>query len=257
MHTFAGAVLTAKAGATHIFSVGQAGYIIKSASGQLLAVDLYLSECVERLEGHEGFKRLLPKILTPFELELDVLITTHPHWDHFDVDTVPELMSNPTTQLFASVDCQKDVLRLGMKEDRVHYVRPGDDFTAGDFRLHFVNCDHGTGAPDAVGVVICVDGKRIYMAGDTCLRLDRVEEYLQFGPIDVLIAPINGAYGNLCEADCAQLSDALDAKLTIPSHYGMFAAHGGNPGLFFNIMKDKYPHRSFLLMAMGEKLTLC
>lgn len=256
MHTFAGAVLTAKTGQTHIFSVGQAGYIVKSASGQLLAVDPYLSECVERLEGHEGFKRLLPKILTPFELELDVLITTHPHWDHFDVDSVPELMSNGTTKLFASVDCSKDVARLGMKEDRVQYVRPGDSVTAGDFTLHFVNCDHGTGAPDAVGVVICVDGKQIYMAGDTCLRLDRTQEYLQFGPIDVLIAPINGAYGNLNEADCAKLSDALQAKFTIPSHYGMFASHGGNPGLFYQIMKENYPGLSFLLMAMGEKLTL-
>lgn len=256
MHVFAGKVLTAKNGQTHIFSLGQAGYIVKSASGQLLAVDPYLSECVERLEGHEGFKRLLPKILLPFELELDVLITTHPHWDHFDVDSVPELMSNSTTKLFASVDCSKDITRLGMKEDRVQYVAPGDSCQAGDFLLHFVNCDHGTGAPDAVGVVICVDGKRIYMAGDTCLRLDRVQEYLQFGPIDVLVAPINGAYGNLNEADCAQMSDALQAKLTIPSHYGMFASHGGNPGLFYQIMKEKYPMRSFLLMAMGEKLTL-
>lgn len=256
MHEFAGSVLTAKSGQTHIFSLGQAGYLVKSASGQLLAVDPYLSECVERLEGHEGFKRLLPKILTPFELELDVLITTHPHLDHFDMDSVPELMSNGKTKLFASVDCSQEVARLRMKEDRVQYVKPGDRVEAGDFVLQFVNCDHGTGAPDAVGVVICVDGKRIYMAGDTCLRLDRTQEYLQFGPIDVLIAPINGAYGNLNEAECARLSSALQAKLTIPSHYGMFAAHGGNPGLFYQIMKEQYPENAFLLMAMGEKLTV-
>ena len=79
---------------------------------------------------------------------------------------------------------------------------------------------------------------------------------MQFGPIDVLIAPIKGAYGNLNEMECAELSDTLQANLTIPSHYGMFASHGGNPGLFYQIMKDNYPQRSFLLMAMGEKLTL-
>lgn len=256
MCNFAAKVLTAPLGETSIFSAGQAGYIVKSAHGQLLAVDLYLSECVERVEGHMGFKRLLPRILEPFDLTIDCLIATHPHLDHFDMDSIPALMSNGRTKLFASVDCEGEMERLRMTGDRVTYVKPGDHCVCGDFTLDFVNCDHGTGAPDAVGVIIRVDGKLIYMAGDTCLRLDRTEEYLAFGPIDVLIAPINGAYGNLNEADCAALSEALAPALTIPSHYGMFAAHGGNPGLFYRIMTERYPQRKFLLMAMGGKVTL-
>ena len=68
MKDFALQVLTAPLGKTHLFSVGQAGFIIKSKSGQLLAIDLYLSDCVERVEGNVGFKRLLPKILNPDDL---------------------------------------------------------------------------------------------------------------------------------------------------------------------------------------------
>ena len=94
------------------------------------------------------------------------------------------------------------------------------------------------------------------MAGDTCLRLDRTEEALRWGSIDVLIAPINGAYGNLNEDECARLSAALAPGLTIPSHYGMFAAHGGDVGRFYRIMTETYPERPFLLMAMGERATL-
>lgn len=256
MTDFAINVLTAPLGKTHLFSVGQAGYLIKSAGGTLLGVDLYLSECVERLEGHRGFKRLLPKLLGPFDLTMDVLIATHPHWDHFDPDALPQLMHDGRTRLFASVDCEREMARLQMGEANATYVRPGDECRAGDFTLHFVNCDHGTGAPDAVGVVIEVDGKRIYMAGDTCLRLDRTEEALRWGSIDVLIAPINGAYGNLNEDECARLSAALAPGLTIPSHYGMFAAHGGDVGRFYRIMTETYPERPFLLMAMGERATL-
>ena len=74
-----------------LFAAGQAGYIIKSSSGQLLAIDLYLSNCVERLEGHKGFKRLLPQILDPSTLTFDYIICTHPHLDHFDIDAVPEM----------------------------------------------------------------------------------------------------------------------------------------------------------------------
>lgn len=256
MNDLAVKILTAKTGSTHIFSAGQAGFIIKSSSGQLLAIDLYLSDCVERGEKSNGFKRLLPKLLTPYELDFDVLITTHPHMDHYDLDAVPGLMHDSKTKLFASVDCEAEVKHQMIPAHQVTYVRPGDRITAGDFDIEFVNCDHGKGAPDAVGVIVNVDGKRIYEAGDTCLRLDRVDEYLANGSIDVMMAPINGAYGNMNEEECAEFADALKAGLTIPCHYGMFASHGGNPGKFKNVMDEKYPQNAYLLMCMGECVTL-
>ena len=83
MNDLAIRVLSAQMGKTHLFSVGQAGFIMKSAAGQTLAWDLYLSECGERFEGHVGFKRLLPKLLYPEELCFDVVVTSHFHFDHF------------------------------------------------------------------------------------------------------------------------------------------------------------------------------
>ena len=256
MNEFALKLLTAQAEKIHLFFLGQAGYVIRSSSGQFLAVDLYLSDCVERIEGHIGFKRLLPKILSPFDVAFDCIVTTHPHMDHFDMDVIPELMYSSHSKLFASVDCRKMIQKLEMTDDRVIYVKPGEQYQAGDFKLSFVNCDHGTGAPDAVGLIIEVDEKRIYYVGDTCLRLDWVEELRTFGEIDVMIAPINGAYGNLNEKECAELSQALKPKMTIPCHYGMFASHGGDPGKFLDIMKERCPGNQILLMAQGEQVTL-
>lgn len=252
MNDFALKVLTAPLGKTYIFFVGQAGFIIKSRNGQLLAIDLYLSDCVERLEGHMGYKRMMPKILAPDELEFEVVIVTHFHKDHFDDDSIPELMANRRTRLMAAMDCKVEVKRLGIYEHNVSYVRPGETYTSGSFTFDFVNCDHKLGAPDAVGVVVGVDGKKIYVAGDTCLRLDWVDEYVAKGPFDVMIAPINGTYGNLDAADCARLADALHPQLTIPCHYGMFASHMGSPGEFYNIMTQHYPDRKFLIMTQGE-----
>ena len=256
MNDFAVKVLTAPLGKTHMFAVGQAGYIIKSASGELLCIDLYLSECVERIEGNVGFKRLLPKILSPFDLKFDYVICTHPHLDHFDTDAVPEMMSGSNADLFCSVDCEKLVKQLNMEYygERITYVRPGDSFDAGDFHIDFVNCDHGKGAPDAVGVVVTVDGKRIYEAGDTCLRLDRISEITDIGKTDVLIAPINGAYGNLNEEECSELAEAINPDVTVPCHYGMFASHHGDVGKFYDIMTEK--KLPFLLMQQGEQYTL-
>ena len=122
--------------------------------------------------------------------------------------------------------------------------------------LEFVSCDHGVAAPDAVGVVVEVDGKKIYITGDTCLRLDRKEEYIEKGPFDVMIGPINGAYGNLNEQNYVDLSEALNPELTIPCHYGMFAAHGGNPGVFIKKMNEQCPNNKYYLMALGEGIII-
>lgn len=252
MIEFAKKVLSAELGKTWLFSVGQAGFIIKSSDGRLLGIDLYLSDCVEPLEGHVGFKRLLPKILDEKDLVFDVLIATHEHYDHFDVDALPGLMSNGRTRLFASTECKPLVRRGKIDESRVEYVSPGQSFEAAGFGLYFTTCDHGDGAPDAVGVVISVDGKKLFEVGDTCMRLDRVDEYSALGPFDVLIAPINGAFGNMNERECAEFANALRPKVIIPCHYGMFASHGGNPGSFHGTMQKDYPFNSYLLMTQGE-----
>ena len=113
----------------------------------------------------------------PFKIEeethdADVICLTHAHFDHFDPDAMPILMSNPHTKLYLSHDCRKLIERLDMQRCKTEYMAPGESYTEGDFTLHFVSCDHGTLAPDAVGAIITVDGKNIFFAGDTCLRLD-------------------------------------------------------------------------------------
>ncbi len=253
MKSFASLVEEQQLGETYLFSVGQAGYIIKSKSGKLFGIDLYLSDCVERDEGHVGFKRLLPKILAPEELTLDVLVATHPHLDHFDYDSMAGFMKNGKTKLFASINCQKYVQELQIQEDNVTYVKPGDTAEAGDFTIDFVKCDHGNLAPDAVGIVVTVDHKKLYFAGDTCLRLDWVDEIKEKGPFDIMIAAINGAYGNLNEEDCFKLSEAIKPQFTIPCHYGMFASHGGSVQKFIDFMGKTHP---FYIMTQGEVLKI-
>ncbi len=256
MEYFVQKIEKAELGKTHLFSIGQAGYVIKSSSGQKLGIDLCLSECVERVEHSVGFKRLLPAILAPEEVKADVLVCTHFHRDHYDIDAVPAMMQCPKTRLFCPKDCEPDIENGTIDKSRVTIIQPGDVACTGDFKLRFINCDHGTGAPLAVGVIIEVDGFRLLFVGDTRLRLDRKQEYLSSGPLDILIAPINGAYGNLNEEECAILSSVLEPKITVPSHYGLFAAHGGNPGQFYDIMTKKYPERSFVIMGLGECYTL-
>lgn len=249
-------ILNAPLGKTWLFWLGQAGFVIKSANGKLLGIDLYLSECVEPVEGHVGYHRLMPQIIDPTELELDVVIATHFHRDHFDIDAMPQLMANGKTRLFCAYDCKEDVERLAIDQSRTTFVKTGEGYDIEGYKLNFVDSDHGKGAPEEVGVVAIVDGKRIYETGDTSLHLDWINTLMAFGSLDVLIAPINGAYGNLNELENIALTKALKPKLTVPCHFGMFASHGGHPGLWKDLIEQQLPGQQFKIFTMGEGIEI-
>lgn len=243
-------------GKTELYWFGQAGFVIKSAEGKLLGIDLYLSECVEPVEGHVGYHRLMPQIVDPAELGLDVIIATHFHRDHFDIDAMPQLMANGKTKLFCAYDCQDDVDRLRIDKKRVQYVKPSESYDYADFHIDFIQSDHGAGAPLETAPIVTVDGKHILEVGDTSLHLDWKEEYLKEGALDVLIAPINGTYGNLNEQENVTLTKALQPKLTVPCHFGMFASHGGHPGLWKELLEEQLPEQQYKIFTMGEGIRI-
>lgn len=243
-------------GHTMLYWLGQAGFVIKSAEGKLLGIDLYLSEYVELVEGHVGYHRLMPQIVDPAELEFDVVIATHFHRDHFDIDAMPQLMANGKTKLYCAYDSQEDVEKLGIDQNRTTFVKPSESYDCAGFHIDFIHSDHGAGAPLEAAPIVTVDGKHILEAGDTSLHLDWKDEYLKAGALDVLIAPINGAYGNLNEQENVTLTKALQPKLTVPCHFGMFASHGGHPGLWKELLEEQLPEQQYKIFTMGEGIEI-
>lgn len=84
---------------TSLTFAGQAGFIIETENGYRVAIDLYLSDCCNR---YFGFKRLLPYLYNPSEINADLLVSTHAHYDHFDPDSVPLMMADEKTELAAA-----------------------------------------------------------------------------------------------------------------------------------------------------------
>ena len=72
----------------------------------------------------------------------------------------------------------------------------------------------------------------------------------------MLIAPINGAYGNLNEHEQVTLTKALHPKLTVPCHFGMFASHGGHPGLWRELLLEQIPSQKYKIFTMGEGIEI-
>ena len=236
---------------TKLTFAGQAGFIIESETGYRVGIDLYLSDCCYR---YFGFKRLLPYLYNPSELNLDLLISTHAHYDHFDPDAVPLIMSNPKTHLLAAEDVKTEAKRLHLPSERITYLKEGEIFKNDIILVKAMSCDHGSETPDAIGLLIEIDGKRIYIAGDTAFR----EDYFinpEFQNLNVFIHPINGAFGNMNEKEGAFAAKIIKADITIPCHYWNFAEHGGNPNLFAKAMQDNC-NLKYLLMRPGETINI-
>lgn len=238
-------------GSVGVFFLGQAGFVFKTSDGQLVAVDPYLSNCCER---YFGFKRLMPCILEPEELIFDTLVISHAHYDHFDPDSVPQMMSNGHTELIGAKDVAVECDRFGLKE-RVTYLSCHETARSGQVRVTGLPCDHGELAPHALGLLLEMEGKRIYIMGDTAYRPD-FWDIDAIRNADLLILPINGAFGNLNEQEAADTVAKLTPRLAIPCHYWNFAEHGGNPGTFQEAMKREAPEQAYVLMRQGEGMLL-
>jgi L-ascorbate 6-phosphate lactonase len=234
-----------------VFFLGQAGFVFKTPSGVLAAVDPYLSDCCNR---YFGFKRLMPYVLSPDDIIFQQLIITHAHFDHFDPDSVPRLMANGQTHLIGAMDTKAECERLGVKGN-ITYIKEGDIVEADGICVEAVACDHGPDTPDAIGLLITISGKRIYIMGDTAYRPDYLENEKLMG-VDLLILPINGAFGNLNEAQAADVLSKLKPKLAVPCHYWNFAEHGGNPALFCKAVSEIAPDIPYIMMRQGEDITI-
>lgn len=231
-----------------IFWLGQAGFLIKDSSGRTLVIDPYLSDCCER---EFGFKRLSANLILPEELDADIVFSSHEHLDHFDIDSLPKIMENGKTRFVGAKSSARIYREIGLDPDRLTEIEAGQSIDLGWIKLTGVNADHGELAPEAIGVLITLGRTVIYYTGDTAYSPELMEQAIAAKP-DIIILPINGAYGNLNPTDAAKLSADTGAKYAIPCHFWTFAGHGGDPQRFDEEMKTTAPGCKTVFFAQGE-----
>lgn len=220
-----------KKGEVGVIWLGQAGFMFVDKNGHRIMLDPYASDSCERLCG---FRRLSPFPFKEDELECDTLLISHQHEDHYDMDYVPALSKKCKMNIFAAPSAAALCKRDGVDMTTVTEIARGQHFEAGDIKMQGVFSDHGEMAPDALGFIIDIDGYVIYITGDTGYNIEKIKEAVTVKP-DLLIAPINGAFGNLNEEEAANLTVEIGAKNVIPCHFWTFMQHGGNPQKFAEV----------------------
>ena len=233
-----------------VFWLGQAGFLIKTASGKQIAIDPFFSDCVLRIEKLQGFKRLMPPPCDARDLELDILIISHEHNDHFDVDAIHDLV-RPKTAVYTNSVVAGKLLEMGFDKAQVHTLQKEMPVVLDEFTLLPVDCDHGELAPEALGLVLDFGFSKLYYAGDTSLSPDRLQTPIKLQP-EVAILPINGAFGNLDSVQAAQYANMLHCKTCIPCHFWTFPLHHGDPQILIDCIGSVAPDCKLNLLCQGE-----
>jgi L-ascorbate 6-phosphate lactonase len=229
-----------------IYWLAGAGFVFKFDNGTILCVDPYLSDYVERLVG---FRRLTLAPVKPEELQVDLLLYSHEHPDHLDIDSYDGIMkANPKCRIIAAKPC---VDFLKEKKAPYEMITVGQTIEKNGVTVRAVQADHGQLSPDALAFVITYSGRSIYFTADTSNDPKVLAEAIAMQP-EIIVPCINGAFGNLTEKQAAQIARQCNAKIAIPCHFWLFVEHGGSPGAFIEALKAESPKTKCVLLTPGR-----
>jgi L-ascorbate metabolism protein UlaG (beta-lactamase superfamily) len=133
-----------------ITKLQQSGFIFEADNGYKLGLDIGSYTPEEKLH----------------EIALDAMIVSHIHGDHFSIEAIKQIAPK---KLYLNEEC---IELLGEEEivSEITKVAVGDVITIDGFTVHFFDVDHGPNVKirprENFGLLIEIDGKKIYFAGD-------------------------------------------------------------------------------------------
>ena len=197
--------------------IGQSGYILNDGKTEI-CIDPYLSNVVDRI-AKRG--RMVKAPFLPEELKSDVIICTHNHLDHVDIDAIL-LMKKGNMLFLAPSDAKNQLVECGVTKFKE--FDEGATEKIGDFEFTAVFADHTV---PAIGVIVKHFRITMYFSGDTEYN-EKLEELAKYN-IDIMFICINGKLGNMNVDEAVKLTKIINPKVGIPTHYGMFESNTENP----------------------------
>ncbi len=214
--------------------LGGAGFLLKTASGRVVAVDPYLSDA---LDHYYSWKRLplSPIPMAPGELQADLVLTTHAHEDHLDPEAIPELARSSRAVFAGPTMCAEAMRAWGLPGERIVEINRGEARQIAGVGVTAVLAHHvspaGAQTPDAVGYVLDLDGIVVYHSGDSLYHPDLHQQVQRLSPLLVLVC-INGQYGNMNPVEAARLTCEIGPAVAIPMHWGLVGENTAEPADF-------------------------
>jgi len=218
-----------------------------SHSGFLITTDKYKILIDPFLTGNSN------AICKSENINADFIILTHAHGDH--IGDAISIATRCKSLVIAVNELGHYLSEYGLNVHRMH-IGGGHNFEFG--RLKFTIAHHGSSNRDGkymgepAGVVLTIDGKKIYHCGDTGLFLD-MKLIGEIDKIDLMLVPIGDNF-TMGIDDAVRAVGFVKPKLAVPIHYNTFSEIAADPQEFKH--KVESIRKNAKVMEFGEEIEL-
>jgi len=161
-------------------------------------------------------------IVKPSDIKCDFIVLSHGHGDHFG-DTI-EISRNNNALVLATYELANYAESKGVRLTHTMNLGGGYSFPCGRVKLtlahHSSTTPDGAYAGDPAGILLYLDGKTFFHAGDTALFYD-MKLIGETNSIDYAFLPIGDNF-TMGIDDAVKAAEFLNAKKVIPIHYNTF-----------------------------------
>ena len=178
--------------------------------------------------------------------DIDILLVTHKHSDHFCEPAVAEIVKNPKTKLYSSNEVAQ--FYPGIK---FNVVADGDVIDEGA-KIEVVKAIHGFLAEmddareviENIGFILTIEGKRVYVTSDT---ISFRNDY----KCDILCIPVSDHGVVMGAFEAAMIYKVTGANLLIPVHMD-------NPRypVDLGVLAKDLADVNYKVLAVGESLEI-
>ncbi len=225
--------------------LGQAGYVLNTSKSSV-AIDPYFS-------NDPRMPRLVSSPISPEALKVDLIICTHDHEDHTDIEAL-KIIAQKTDCLFVGPkNVVKRFKEIEIKKRRIISLNVGDCVNIAGIELRGTFCiPNEEKVLDSIGVLITFEnGITFYHTGDTGFH--DFLFYLSKYNLDIMAVCINGKLGNMDMNEAARLTRYLRPRIVMPNHYGMFEHNDADPYEFKGKLLASFAEAECRILDVGKE----
>jgi L-ascorbate metabolism protein UlaG (beta-lactamase superfamily) len=167
----------------------------------------------------------------------DVVFITHSHFDHLSMDDLKKV-ADSQTPVVAPSDCLGKLKDAGYTN--ITEVAPGGTGSVLNFyyeavpAYNVVKTKFHPKSNNWVGYVVEVEGRKIYLAGDT----ERIPEMKTIA-CDIALLPLGQTFTMNRVEDAVEAAKDVKATIVIPIHYGLYEGTKADAIRFKDLLKGK------------------